>query len=143
MKKSKKLLRKFFAVALAIISLVSPSTLITASAAEVYSDIYINGFCMVADHDYIVYSSPQLTSSIGKIFYKEGFTVLCPNRSSGYMWVEYNTTSGPTTAYPQIGYVENESVLVRYTEDFGQICCMFIEYNASGRTKSGYIFVEY
>lgn len=261
MKKNKNLIRKFFAVALAIVSLVSPGTLITASAAEVYSDIYINGFNMIADHNYTVYSSPQFTSSIGTIFNNEGFTVLCPNRSSGYMWVEYNTSSGPkrgyisvpvdddasmgqavaqvavtstvyygrtdrtgaygsyqsagtvysgefvvvlakndnwayieynasngyrkrghvlysnltvynrpgiyddlyscytgrseyvggrlyvysgpTTVYPQIGYVENENVRVLYSEDHGQTCCMFIEYSASGQTKSGYIFVDY
>lgn len=261
MKKHKNLLRKFLAIALAIVSLVSPGALTTASAAEVDSDTYINGFNMIADHDYTVYSTPQLTSSIGKIFNNEGFTVLCPNRSSGYMWVEYNTKSGPkrgyisvpvdddasmgqavaqvvvtstvyygrtdrngsygaykdagtvyagefvailakndnwayieynaanglrkrghvvysnltvfnrpglyddlyscytgrseyiggrkyvysgpTTSYAQVGYVENESVTVRYTEDEGQTCCMFIEYNAGGRTKSGYIFVEY
>lgn len=261
MKKGKKLLRKFFAIALALVSLISPGTLTTVSAAEVYSDTYINGFNMIADHNYTVYSTAQRTTAIGTIFTNEGFTVLCPNRSSGYMWVEYNTPSGPkrgyitvpvdddasmgaavaqvavtssvyygrndragaygsyasagtvyagefvailaknddwayieynaangyrkrghvqysnltvfnrpglyddlyscytgrseyiggryyvysgpTTAYPQIGYVENESVRVRYTDDFGPICCMFIEYNAGGRTKSGYIFVEY
>lgn len=261
MKKSKNLMRKFLAIALAIASIFSTEATFTVSAAEVYSDTYINGFCMVADQNYTVYSSPQFTTAIGKIFNNEGFTVLSPCRSSGFLWVEYNTSSGPkrgyiqvpvdddasmgqavaqvattstvyygrndrtgaygsygtagtvyagefvvvlaknddwayieynaanglrkrghvqysnltvynrpgiyddlyscytgrteyvtgrlyvysglTTAYPQVGYVENENVRVLYSEDYGQVCWMFIEYSAGGQTKSGYLLIDY
>lgn len=261
MKKNKKVIRKFLAIALAIVSLVSPSTLLTTSAAEVSSNIYNNGFCMIADKNYTVYLTTEFTSTVGTIFKDEGFTVLCPSRSSGYLWVEYNTPStpkrgyirvpvdddasmrqavaqvavtstvyygrtdrigaygsygsagtvysgefvaiiaknddwayieynaangyrkrghvkysnltvynrpgiyndlyscnsasiypitgriyvysGPTTAYPQVGYVENEVVMVLDTWDYEQTCYMFIEYGAGGKTKSGYIMIDY
>lgn len=260
MKTNKNFMRKFLAIVLAIVTLVSPSTLLTTFAAEVDSNTY-SGFCMIADKNYTVYSSPQFTSSIGTIFKDEGATVLAARRTSGYFWIEYNTPSGPkrgyirvpidddasisqavaqvavsstvyygrtdrtgaygsyqsagtvysgefvvilaknddwayieynasngyrkrghvkysnltvynraglyadlyscytgrseyvtgreyvysgfTTAYPQVGYVENEYVRVLYSEDYGQTCWMFIEYSAGGQTKSGYIIIDY
>lgn len=101
MQKNKKLRRKLITLVLAIVTIISVMPGNMAFAAEISSNQYYGGW-QIADKNYTVYSSTQWTNAIGTIFKDEGFTILMQDYPSGYLWVEYSTSSGAKRGYIKV-----------------------------------------
>ena len=98
MEKNTKLTKRILALALSFIVILTMLPFGHAKAAETQ---YYGGQ-EIAWQDFVVYNSTSWTTSIGKIYKYEGFTVLLQNAPSGYLWVEYSTSSGTKRGYIQI-----------------------------------------
>lgn len=93
-----KFTRRFVALALAIVTFTTLLGPMTVHADENY---YYGGQ-EIAWQNFTVYSTSSFTNSIGTIYQYEGFTVLLQEAPSGYLWVEYSTSTGPKRGYISI-----------------------------------------
>lgn len=98
MKKNTKLAKRIVSLVLVFIAVFTMFPMVHVKADEEH---YYGGQ-EIAWQDFVVYSSTDWTTRIGKIYKYEGFTVLLQNGPYGYLWVEYSTSNGPKRGYIQI-----------------------------------------
>lgn len=91
---------RIFTLILAIMTIMTALPATQAYAMDFSEQFY--GGHDIAWEDLNVYSSPQWSNRIGKIYKFEGFTVLAQNGPAGYFWVEYSTSNGAKRGYVQI-----------------------------------------
>lgn len=96
----KKIKSRFIAVIIMITTIFTSIPAINAYALDYSEDFY--GGQEIAEKDIDVYSSPDWTKKIGKIYKFEGYTVLEQNGPWGNLRVEYSTSSGPKRGYIKI-----------------------------------------
>lgn len=100
MKKIKNWKQRIFTLILTVVTFITAIPVTPVHAMD-FSEQFYGGYD-IAWEELNVYSSPQWTNRIGKIYKFEGFTVLMQNGPEGYLWVEYSTSNGAKRGYVQI-----------------------------------------
>ena len=100
MKAIKNWKQRIFTLILTVMTFITAIPVLPVHAMD-FSEQFYGGYD-IAWEELNVYSSPQWTTRIGKIYKFEGFTVLRQNGPEGYLWVEYSTSNGAKRGYVQI-----------------------------------------